>query len=128
MITTLVALFVLGTVASFLSVLSLAFPGSFLEPIWQLNPRAHEQFVRLGSWAIILMSVVCIACVCAAIGLHLRQRWGYWLAVGMLGANMVGDLVAVIMGHERKAIAGVPIALLVLTYLLRSRVRSSFHN
>jgi len=74
------------------------------------------------------MSVVCIACVCAVIGLHLRQLWGYWLAVGMLGANLVGDLTAVVTGREPKAIVGVPIALVVLIYLMRRRVRSLFQN
>jgi len=127
-ITALVSLFVIGTIASLVSVVSLTFPGSFLDPIWQLNPRAHEHFIRLGGWAIVLMSVVCIACAGTALGLHLRQNWGYWLAVGMLGANLVGDLINLIIGHERKAIVGVPIALLVLTYLLRKAVRRLFHN
>src|SRR5262245_25577282 len=127
-ITALVTLFVIGTIASLISVVSLTFPGSFLDPIWRLNRHAYERFIHLGSWAIVLMSVVCIACVCAAIGLHLRRRWGFWLAVGMLGANLVGDLITVITGQEPRAIVGVPIVLLVLTYLLRSRVRNLFHN
>ena len=127
-ITALISLFVIGTIASFVSIASLSFPGSFLDPIWRLNPHAHERLIRLGSWAIVLMSVVCIACVCAVIGLHLRQLWGYWLAVGMLGANLVGDLTAVVTGREPKAIVGVPIALVVLIYLMRRRVRSLFQN
>ena len=127
-ITALVTLFVIGTLASLLSVLSLTFPGSFLEPIWRLNRHAYEQFIRLGSWAIVLMSVVCVACLCAAIGLYLRRRWGYWLAVAMLGANLVGDLLAVTTGQEPRAIVGVPVALLVLIYLMRRRVRSLFQN
>jgi len=75
-VTALAMLFVIGTVASFISALSLTFPGSFLEPIWRLNPHAREGFDRIGSIAILLMIVVCIACVCTAIGLWFGTRWG----------------------------------------------------
>jgi hypothetical protein len=119
----LVALFVIGTCASFISAVSLLFPGSFLELIWQLNPRAREGFSRIGGWAIVLMIVVCGACVLTAIGLWRRRPWGYWLAVLMLLINLAGDLINVMTGAEPQAIIGVPIVLLILVYLLRNRRR-----
>jgi hypothetical protein len=124
----LVILFVIGTCASFLSAVSLMFPGSFLEPIWDLNPHARAGFSRIGSWAVVLMISVCIACLFTALGLWLGRRWGYWLAVVMLVVNLGGDVVNVITGTEPRAIIGIPIVGVILAYLLRKRTRYYFNN
>ena len=122
----LVMLFVIGTCASFLSAVSLIFPGSFLEPIWNLNPHARAGFSRIGSWAMVLMISVCIACLFTALGLWRRRSWGYWLAVVMLVVNLCGDVVNVISGIEPRAIIGIPIVGVILAYLLRKRTRYHF--
>ena len=116
----------IGTVASLVSLLSLAFPGSFLEAVWRLNPHARAAFAGIGSWALVLMSVVCVACTLSVIGLWRRLRWGYWLAIVMLIGNSVGDVINVILATERRAIIGVPIAVLLLFYLSRRRTREYF--
>jgi len=121
-------LFVIGTCASFISAVSLTFPGSFLEPIWDLNPHARAGFSRIGSWAIVLMISVCIACLFTALGLWRRRSWGYWLAVVMLVVNLCGDVVNVITGIEPRAIIGIPIVGMILAYLLRKRTRYHFNN
>jgi len=121
-------LFAIGTCASLLSALSLIFPGSFLEAIWRLNPNARAGFSRIGAWAIVLMVCVCIACTFAAVGLWRSQRWGYWLAVGMLLVNLGGDVVNVITGTEPRAAIGIPIVGAILAYLLRKRTRYYFSN
>jgi Fe2+ transport system protein B len=127
-ITALTMLFVIGVAASFISVLSLTFPGSFLEPIWRLNPQAREGFDRAGPWAILLMSLVCVACICTAIGLWRGLGWGYWLAVGMLIINLLGDIINVVTGAEPRVIVGIPIVLLILAYLRRRRTRDFFRR
>lgn len=124
----LLMLFVIGTCASFISAVSLTFPGSFLEPIWDLNPHARAGFSRIGSWAIVLMISVCIACLFTALGLWRRRSWGYWLAVVMLVVNLCGDVVNVITGIEPRAIIGIPIVGMILAYLLRKRTRYHFNN
>jgi formate hydrogenlyase subunit 3/multisubunit Na+/H+ antiporter MnhD subunit len=126
-ISALTILFVIGTAASFISAASLAFPGSFLEPIWRLNPHAREAFDRLGSPAIVLMIAVCIACICTSVGLWRGTRWGYWLALLMLVSKLAGDLVNVISGTELRAIVGIPIVLFLLGYLVRPQIRKQFH-
>ena len=120
-VTVLIVLFVIGVTASLISVISLTFPGSFLEPVWKLNPRAREGFARMGGWSILLMSVVCVTCLVTAIGLWRRLRWGYWLAAIVLTINLVGDVINVLVGTDRRAIVGIPIVLLLLVYLLRSK-------
>ena len=124
----LVLLFAVGTCASFISAVSLAFPGSFLEPIWRLNPSARAGFTRIGPMAVVLMVAVCISCIFTAIGLWLGRHWGYRLAVAMLAVNLCGDVVNVITGTEPRAIIGIPIAGLILFYLLRKRTRNHFNN
>lgn len=124
----LIVLFTVGAVASFVSAVSLTFPGSFLELIWQLNPRAREGFDRIGFWAILLMAIVCVACIFTTIGLWLRRRWGYWCAVVMLVTNLAGDLINVISGAEPRAMVGVPIVLTILAYLARKQTRDYFNS
>ena len=124
----LVILFVIGTCASFLSAVSLIFPGSLLEPIWRLNPHARAGFSRIGAWAIVLMICVCIACCFTAVGLWRRRSWGYWLAVVMLVVNLGGDVVNVIIGTEPRALIGIPIAGMILAYLLRKQTRYHFSD
>ena len=125
-VTALALLFLFGTAASFIAALSLAFPGSLLEPIWGLNPNARAGFDRIGSWAIVVMMIVFVACLCAMVGLWRRSTWGYWLAVGMLVLNLVGNFINVITGTEPKAIVGIPVVLLVLAYLMRRRTKNHF--
>lgn len=127
-VTLLIILFVIGVVASLISVISLTFPGNFLEAVWRLNPHAREGFARLGAWSVILMSVVCIACLVATVGLWRGKPWGYWLAVIMLIGNLVGDLINVVAGTERRAIVGIPIALVFLIYLMRNKTREYFEQ
>jgi len=118
--------FAFGACASFLSFVSLLFPGSFLEPMWRLNPRARIAFFGMGNWALILLCVVCIACAMAAVGLWRRQRWAYWLAVGLLLVNLFGDLANVALGNEPRAAIGIPIVIAVLLDLTRPGIRTAF--
>ena len=125
-ITALSIFFLFGTTASFISFVSLLFPGSFLEPMWRLNPRAREGFASIGVWAIVLMCAVSVACASAAVGLWRGARWGYWLAVALLAINLLGDIVNVALGIEPGAVVGVPIALGILAYMMTKRVRRFF--
>lgn len=114
--------FWVGAVASGLTFISLLFPGSFIEPIWQLNPRAREGFAAMGLWATFLMLAVCSACVAAAVGLWRNSRWGYWTAVIMITGNLIRDIANVLGGSEPRATIGIPIALAILAYLWSRRL------
>jgi hypothetical protein len=125
-ITALSIFFLFGAAMSFISSILLLFPGSFLEPLWKLNPRARENFTAIGMWAIALMFVVCVACVLAALGLWRGSWWGYWLTVALLVINLLGDVANVILGTEPRAAVGIPIVVLTLAFLMNRRVKQFF--
>jgi hypothetical protein len=119
-ITALLCLFGVGVVAAGLSAISLATPGGVLEPMWRLNPHAREGLARIGDWALVLMPAVSLACLATFVGLWRARRWGYYLAIGMLVANLIGDIVNTITGIEPRAAIGIPIVSSILWYLARS--------
>lgn len=125
-ITALSIFFLFGATASFIAFVSLLFPGSFLEPMWRLNPRAREGFASIGAWAVVLMCAVCIACALTAAGLWRGARWGYRLAVALLAINLLGDVVNAVLGTEPRAVIGIPVVVAIFTYLMSSRVRRFF--
>ena len=127
-ITALGAFFVFGTLASGLSAVTLLFPNGPLEPMWRLNPRAHEAFSHMGLPAPLLLGAVCLACAAAAFGFFTGRRWGYWLGVALLLLNLTGDLINTVLGIEPRAVVGVPIVALILWYLSRQRVRAFFKS
>jgi len=125
-VTALSAFFAFGASMSFTSAVALLFPCGFLEPMWRLNPRARDGFARMGPWAIVLMSCVCVVCALAATVLGRGDRWGYRLAIGVLVINMLGDAASALSGTEPRAAIGVPIGAALVAYLGTRRVRSFF--
>ena len=116
----------LGAVMAGVSAISLAFPGSPLEPMWRLNPRGHQGLARLHGSAVLLLAVVSGACVVTAIGLWRLRRWGHAFAVAGLSIQLAGDVLNVVSGREPRAVVGIPIVSALLVYLNRPRVKSAF--
>jgi hypothetical protein len=118
--------FLAGALISLTASASLLFPGSFIEPMWRINPRAHQHLSELRPWAAVLLLAVSMSCAMAAIGLWRRARWGHKIAVALIAINLVGDMANTVMGTEPRAIVGVPIALAILFSLLSKKVRDYF--
>ena len=127
-VTALSIFFLAGALICLIAVAALLFPNSFLGPIWRLNPRGHAGFVIMGLWAIILLISVSAACAVAAVGLWRGAKWGHVIAVFLIAINLIGDIVNVALGTELRAIVGIPIAGLLLIYLLSRRVRCYFRE
>ena len=117
---------VVASVIAGIAAASLAWPGSPLEPRWQLNPRGHDVLARMDGWAVLLLAIVSGACVMAGMGLWLARRWGYTLAIVGLSIHLVGDILNVVLGIEPRAIVGIPIVIALLVYLSRPHVRNAF--
>ena len=120
-ITALSFFFLFGAVMSGLAAVMLLFPGSILEPLWRLNPRAHEGFAAMGWRAVILMAVVCVACGTTALGLRRRKRWGYWTALAILAINLAGDTANAAIAHDWRSLLGLPIGAAMMMYLFIKR-------
>ena len=115
--------FAAGAFICLVTMLALAFPGSFLESIWQLKPEARVQFLEIGRGAsIAVMAVVGVACGSAAVGLAQAASWGRWVAIGILSANLVGDSVNALLRHDPKTLIGLPIGGLMIWYLVKKKV------
>lgn len=126
-ITALSLFFLAGAAISLTASISSLLSNSFLESMWRLNPRAHENLSSLGLWAVVILTPVSIFCAAAGIGLWRGSRWGYWLAIGLMVTNLLGDVTNVVLGTEPRAIVGVPIAAAILVYLIMSKkVREFF--
>jgi hypothetical protein len=125
-ITALSAFFALGCLIALSTTIALLTPGGPLEPMWRLNPRARQEFARLGGWALVIMLPVAGACGLASVGLWRVQRYGYVLALALLSVNLIGDFLNVLLGTEPRAVVGIPIAAAIVAYLLSRRVRRRF--
>ncbi|MEP6820275.1 MAG: hypothetical protein ABJA18_12130 [bacterium] len=127
-VTALSIFFVIATAITLIASISLLFPGSFLEPLWRLNPRGRAGLGAIGVWAIILFVFIGSACALAAIGLWRGARLGYAMAIVVLSINLLGDVVNVVSGTEPRAAIGIPIVILILAYLVTQSVRDFFQN
>ncbi len=125
-ITLLVAFFVFGTLMAFLTLLMLVFPGSALDWLWRINPAARLGFQRIGRWASVLMGVVAAVCALSAVGLARLAPWGRALAVAVLTVNLAGDITGTLVRGDPRTLIGVPIAGVMILYLLSSRVQQVF--
>src|SRR5438093_4102159 len=107
--------FAAGAFICLVTMLALAFPGSFLESIWQLKPEARVQFLEIGRGAsTALMAMVGVACGSAALGLARNAEWGRWLAIAVLAVNLIGDSLNALFTRDAKTLIGLPIGGLMI--------------
>jgi hypothetical protein len=111
--------FAFGACMCALTIWLLLFPGGALDSLWRLNPEAHAAFQRIGGLLILLMVIVGVACALAAIGLARNAKWGRWLGILILAANLVGGLTNAFVRHDLRTLIGVPIAGAMIFYLAK---------
>jgi uncharacterized membrane protein (DUF2068 family) len=127
-VTALSIFFLAATLITIVAAISLLFPNGLLEPIWKLKPSGRAVLGAIGLWAVLLFSMVGLACAVAVVGLWQGRSWGYFTAITVLSLNLFGDLFNVISGIEPRAAIGIPIVVLIIVYLLRPGVRRFFGN
>jgi Predicted membrane protein (DUF2127) len=114
------AFFAFGATMCGLTIGLLLFPGPVMDSIWRLNPDAHLAFQSIGSWSIIVMGTVGMACLVAAIGLWRGAMWGTRLALIILSVNIIGHLINALVRHDYRSLIGLPIGAGMISYLIRS--------
>jgi hypothetical protein len=124
---TTIGIFLLfGTVMAFVAGITLVWPGTFLDRMWALNPRAYDELAPLGKTVGLLFLALAVALALAAAGWLKRRRWGWQLAVAIIGIQVLGDFVNIFFGHAVQGLVGVTMAGALLLYMNRPRVRAKF--
>lgn len=108
-----------GALICLVTMLALAFPGGFLDPIWRLRPDARIEFQKLGNWSVFLMATVGLACGLAALGLAKSRELGRRLGIGILVVNLIGDSLNALLRHDPRTLIGLPIGGLMIWYLVK---------
>lgn len=105
---------------------TLVWPGTTLDHLWTLNPRAYKELAphtKAVGIPFLLLGVILAA---AGMGWFKRRLWGWQLAVGIIAVQVLGDLVNAFMGDLVRGGVGFVIAGALLVYLLRPEVRAAF--
>jgi hypothetical protein len=106
--------------------ITLIFPGTILDRAWVLNPAGHAGLTALGRWVGFLFPLLGSALLLAGIGWLKHRRWGWMLAVLLIGANATGDLIRLLSGAWIEGVVGVLIAGALLIYMTRPNMRAVF--
>lgn len=107
---------------------TLVWRGTFLDHMWELNPRAYEQLGPFGKMVGIPFLFLGYALTTAGVGWFKRRFWGWQMAVLIISVQAAGDLVNAIRGRIFEGLIGVTIAGALLFYLLRPSVRAVFNH
>lgn len=115
-----------GATITSLAGTSLVWPGTILERMWALNAPAYARLAPYGKLAGIGFLVLGMMLALAGAGWFKRRLWAWRLAVVIIAAQVLGDVVNAFTGDVVGGAVGVVIAGALLFYLLRPEVRSNF--
>ncbi len=117
-----------GAIMAALAGTTLVWRGTTLDRLWILNPRAYKELAPHEKAVGIPFLLLGVTLAVAGIGWFKRRLWGWRLAVGIIGVQVLGDLVNAFMGDLVGGGVGFVIAGALLMYLLRPEVRAAFAN
>lgn len=117
---------VFGAVMASLAGVTLVWRGTPLDRIWTLNPRAYSELSPLGKPVGLVFLSLAAALVIAATGWMKGRRWGWQLAVIIIGTQVLGDVMNILSGRIIQGAVGVTIAGALLFYMTRPFIRACF--
>jgi hypothetical protein len=118
-------LFFAAVMAS-LAATTLLWRGTVLDRVWILNPTAYKQLAPMGGTVGILFLLLGAVLTAAGIGWFRRRLWGWRLAVAIITAQVLADVVNCVRGDWVRGGAGLIIAGALLLFLLQPRIRATF--
>ncbi len=115
-----------GTVAAGFAGITILFPGSTLDRVWDLNRSAYRELAPLGRSVGIPFLVLSVTLAFASLGWFKRRLWGWRLALTVIAIQFVGDVGNALGGRVIAGGFGAAIAAALLLYLFRPSIRSAF--
>ena len=115
-----VFLVIAATVASLADV-TLVHPGTPLDGMWKLNPRAYAQLAPLGAPVGIAFLFLGASLAVAAVGWFRRRYWGWLMAITIFTTQLLGDMFNFFRGDHVGGAVGVVFAAVVLLYIVHLR-------
>ena len=106
--------------------ITLAFPGTALDKLWILNPRAHAGLQSLAPAVGYGFFTLALLLAVAAFGWFRGQYWAWWLTVLITASQVIGDLINAWRGDLLRGIVGFVIAGALFGYLLNGKVQRQF--
>lgn len=125
-ITAIGVFLVFGAAMASLAGASLTWPGTPLDRMWSLNPRAYRDLSPHATLAGIAFLLLGCTLAATSVGWLQRRRWGWWLAVALIATQLAGDAGNMVFGRVAEGLLGVVIAGALLLYMTHSRVRGEF--
>ena len=113
-----------GATMAALAGTTLVFPGTILDKVWALNPRAYRQRAPAGRIAGMRFLLLSVSMAVAGTGWFRRRYWGWCLAVIIIATQVLGDLV--LRGDFVRGGIGFAIGGALLLYLFSSKVKGVF--
>lgn len=108
--------------------MTLVWRGTTLDRMWALNPTAYRELAPLGGTVGPLFLLLSATMAIASVGWFKRRFWGWGLAVGIISTQAAGDSINLVRGDFVRGGTGLAIAGALLLYLLRPKVRTTFHS
>jgi len=124
---TAIGIFLLfGAAMALLAGISLVRPGTALDHLWALNPRAYKRLAPLGTTVGTLFLLLSAVLGIAGTGWLQRRKWAWQLAVIVIATQVLGDFANTLRGQVIQGSVGVMVAGALLLYMTRPYVRSVF--
>jgi hypothetical protein len=119
--------FYFATTMALYAAITLLYPGTALDRLWSLNPRAHRDLLIFRKPAGVLFLLLAAVAATAGLGWFRRRIWGWRLAVFGICTQVLGDSVNLIRGDFLRGGIGLLIAAAILIYLLTGKIRRNFN-
>jgi hypothetical protein len=106
----LAAFFAIAASICLTAAITVLYPETPLSIIWQIKPDEFAQLIQLRPWTGIGFFLMSGLMGAAAWGCLRRRLWGWRMAVVILAANGLGDLVQIFAGRILEGALGITIA------------------
>jgi hypothetical protein len=123
----LVGIFIsLGAVVLLLAAITLLWPGSILDTIWEVNPEGYSEMMPYRVVVGIMFLVLSQVFVISVRGWFKQRKWGWVCVIGIFAANAAGDFGRLLSGDFKGGLLGLCIAGLIIFYLTKPSIKTLF--